>query len=850
MDKNKKHLEKGLPEEQKLSQNASNNADLSKKSLAHEWTTSDALPNGSVEDILSNLEEVAMDLSVAAVAANADLQRQETPQKEEPVPANAPEASDAETEESSSENTVISQQDDMVPVDSEADDKRAEVDEPEKSEEPEEPEEQIDPIVEPVVEEQIEEPIEELVETPVETKKKIRFPFFRDNKGVEVEASIQPDETEGMTLLERAKYHAKMRRREQTRLRRESARRGTGGEPYHPMSMMDIRFTLIRLAVAVVFLAIGMLLRNVNSTVAFVLYLIAYLVTVIPIATTVARNFTHGKYFDEHLLIFVASFGAFVLGFRVESSFILILYDIGKIVSDLVLCSTHKSLSEQIYELPEKAFVVNMQGEERETLTSNVKVGDFLLVRSGEYIPMDGIVLRGEGTVDDSMLTGNSEVVTIAKSSKVMAGSLYVGSLLLMQVTAEAPDCAVSQIMRVQQEGGERKASLEDSVLHGSTHVISIVVVLAFLLSVIPPLFNSGTPISQWIYRALTILVLCSPTALVISVPLSFLGGDGRLSQKGIHVKGNETIEKMAELRMVVFDKTGTLTEGKLGVKEIQATRDFTQESCLALAAAAEQMSSHPVARAIVAAYPSVPQKISEFEEFPGRGVRARIGNRNLLVGNRRLMVSRGVKGVPEIQGTVVYIAYEGEYAGVIVLEDTVRAEASDAVAGLKSQGVLRTVILTGDTELPTQQTAEAVSIDTVHFGLLPEEKASKMEFLLRTIPTDGTAAYVGDGINDLEELKLADVGVVMGVNGSRKSADAANVLIMSDCLTRLSEAVRICRRTHNIALQNMVLVLGVKLVLMLLTVLGVTSMWQAVTADVLLAVLTLLNAARVLGIK
>lgn len=270
----------------------------------------------------------------------------------------------------------------------------------------------------------------------------------------------------------------------------------------------------------------------------------------------------------------------------------------------------------------------------------------------------------------------------------------------------------------------------------------------------------------------------------------------------------------------------------------------------MALAAAAEQMSSHPVARAIVAAYPSVPQKISEFEEFPGRGVRARIGNRNLLVGNRRLMVSRGVKGVPEVQGTVVYIAYEGEYAGVIVLEDTVRAEASEAVAGLKSQGVLRTVILTGDTEVPTQQTAEAVNIDTVHFGLLPEEKASKMEFLLRTIPTDGTAAYVGDGINDLEELKLADIGVVMGVNGSRKSADAANVLIMSDCLTRLSEAVRICRRTHNIALQNMVLVLGVKLVLVLLSVLGVTSMWQAVMADVLLAVLTLLNAARVLGIK
>lgn len=301
---------------------------------------------------------------------------------------------------------------------------------------------------------------------------------------------------------------------------------------------------------------------------------------------------------------------------------------------------------------------------------------------------------------------------------------------------------------------------------------------------------------------------------------------------------------------MVVFDKTGTLTEGNLRIKEIHGTQDFNQESILALAAAAEQLSKHPVARAVVSAYQSVPQKISEFEEFPGRGVRARIGNRNLLVGNRRLMVSRGVKGVPDIRGTVVYVAYEGDYAGAIVLEDTVRPEAAEAVSGLKSQGVLRTVILTGDTESPTQQTADAVGIDTVHYGLLPEEKASKMEFLLRTIPTDGTAAYVGDGVNDIEELKLADVGVAMGVAGSQESADAANVLIMTNSLTRLSDAMRVCRRTHNIALQNMVLVLAIKVILVLLTILGVTSMWQAIAADVLLTILTVLNAARILGIK
>lgn len=658
------------------------------------------------------------------------------------------------------------------------------------------------------------------------------------------------DPTAGMTLIERAQYHARMRRREQTRLRRENARReAAGGEAvYQPMSILDIRVNLIRLAIAALFLVVGLLLGQMGFSFAF--YLIAYLITVLPVAAKVAHNFTHGKYFDEYLLILIASLGAFLLGYRAEASVILILHGVGKIISDLVLGSTHKSLSQQTGFVPEKASVVNMQGEERRVSPSEIRIGNFVLVRSGERIPIDGIVLRGEGTIDDSVLTGDAEPVQVVKNARVLAGSLYTGSLLLLRAAARFEDCAVNQIQHVQEDGKERKPSLEKSVTHGAAKFIPVIVVLAILLSVIPPLFNSSTSITVWVYRALTILVVCCPTALLISVPLCFLCGDGRLAQKGIHVKGSEAIEKMAELRMAVFDKTGTLTEGNLRVKEIHATQDFNQESCLALAAAAEQLSPHPVARAVVAAYQGPPQKISEFEEFPGRGVRARIGNRNLLVGNRRLMISRGVKGVPDIRGTVVYVAYEGDYAGAIVLEDTVRPEAAEAIKELKSQGVLRTVILTGDTEAPAQQTADAIGIDTVHFGLQPEEKASKLEFLMRTIPTDGTSAYVGDGVNDIEELSMADVGVAMGIAGSRQSADAANVRILSNNLTRLSDAMRLCRRTHSIAMQNMVFVLLIKLVLVLLTVLGVTYMWQAVAADVLLTVLTVLNSARISGLK
>ncbi|WNX86571.1 heavy metal translocating P-type ATPase [Agathobaculum sp. NTUH-O15-33] len=654
---------------------------------------------------------------------------------------------------------------------------------------------------------------------------------------------------DGLSFVERARVRAKIRRREQTRQRRENARRGISGDEavYQPMTTADIRFTLIRLAIAAVFLVLGMVLPIAGVSLA--MYVVAYLITVLPVAARVVRGFTHGKYFNEYLLIFIASLGAFLLGRRPEASIVLILHSVGKLISDMVLHSTHGALREQTDFVPERASIVNMQGEEKHVQPVEINVGDFIMVRSGERIPIDGVILRGEGTVDDTVLTGDSEPKAVEKGAKVLAGSLYTGTLMLIRATAKFEDCAVSQILRMREESAGRRASLENSVIHGASRYMPIIIVLAVLLSLLPPLFRIGDT-ATWIYRALTVLVICCPTALLLSVPMSFVGGNGRLAQKGIQVKGNDAIEKLAELRMVVFGKTGTLTEGKLHVKEIQATPDFNAESCLALAATAEQLSDHPVARAIVAAYQGIPQKISEFEEFPGRGVRARIGNHNLLVGNRKLMISRGVKGVPDLAGTVVYVSYEGDYAGAIVLQDTVRSEASEAVSGLKSLGVLRTVILTGDTELPAQQAADTIGIDTVHAGLLPEEKASKLEFLLRTIPTDGTAAYVGDGVNDASELGQADIGVEMGAAGSPESAGAANVLIMTNDLTRLTDAVRISRRTHGVALQNMVLLLGVKVVLLLLTMFGVTMMWQAVAADVLLTVLTVLNASRTLSIK
>ena len=660
----------------------------------------------------------------------------------------------------------------------------------------------------------------------------------------------QNDETAGMSFVQKAQYHAKMRRREQTRLRRENARRIQEGEEvtYQPMTPFDMRDTLVRLGIAAVLLAIGFFLNQ--SQVGMIFYLLAYLLTVFPTAVHVANNVTHGKLFDEYLLIFLASLGAFLLKNHVEASIILILFDIGKIAADIVLASTHNILTRPTGFIPEKAAVVNMKGEEKHIAPSEIRLGEFVLVRSGERVPIDGMVLRGEGTMDDSVLTGEKEPVEIGKNSRVLAGSLYTGSLLLIRAVARFDDCVVNQIMRVQDEAKEHKAALESNMVHIASRIMPILLVVAVLVAAVPPLFLSDTSVQNWIYRALTILVACSPVALTISVPLVFLCGSGRLEHKGIHMKGSEAIEKASELRMVVFNKTGTLTTGELQVKKIYTAQNFKEEELLALAASAEQLSQHPVARAIVAAYPNKPPKVAEFEELPGRGVRARIGDRNLLVGNHKLMVSRGVKGLQEIVGTVVYIAFEGDYAGAIVLEDTVRPSAAEAVKELKNQGVQRTVLLTGDTEVPTRQAAAAVGIDAVHCGLMPEEKAAKMDFLLRTIPTDGTAAYVGDGVCDIEEIKMADIGVAMGMRGSHFSADAANMLITTNDLTLISDAVRLCKRTHRIVMQNVVLLLLVKALLAVLSLFGLCFMWLAVAVDVLLTVLTVLNAARMLNAK
>ena len=665
-----------------------------------------------------------------------------------------------------------------------------------------------------------------------------------------IEAPEDADDTTGMNFVQKAQYRAKMRRREQTRLRRENARRIQEGAEvtYQPMTRLDMQSVGARLAAAAIVLVAGIAMGGSNA--ALPLCLLAFLITALPIAARVLTNLTHGSFFDEYLLVLIASIGAFALGSRAEATVVLILFEIGKIAGDIVLASTYQALPQQHDFMPEKATVVNMKGEQRQVPLADIRLGELVLVHSGERVPIDGVVLRGDGTVDDSVLTGENVPMAVDKNTRVLAGSRYNGSLMLIRVISRYEDCAVRQIRRVQNAAAEHKAALENSAQRNAKRLVPVVIVIAVLAAALPPLFMPGSDMTGWVYRGLTLLIACCPTALALAVPLAFVCGGGRLESEGVHMKGSEAMERTADLRLVVFNKTGTVTTGNLQIKKIYPTQEFSEKNCLALAAAAEQLSQHPVARAIVSACREKLPKIEEFEEFPGRGVRARIGDHVLLVGNRKLMVSRGVKGLPDIDGTVVYIACEGEHIGVIELEDTVRPSAADAIKKIKDQGVERTVLITGDAETPTQRIANAAGIDTVHCSLMPEEKQAKLDFMMRTIPTDGTTAYVGDGVSDIEQLKMADVGVVMGTRGSRYSADAANVLITANDLSGLGEAVQVCKSTHGVAMQNLTLLAAIKLVLAVLALIGLAQMWMAVIVDAVLTVLTVFNTSRLLGSK
>ncbi len=559
------------------------------------------------------------------------------------------------------------------------------------------------------------------------------------------------------------------------------------------------------------------------------------------------RNIAHGQVFDENFLMTIASVGAMIVGEYMEGAAVMLFYRVGDLFESVAVGKSRRSIAEMVDINPEYANL-ECDGEVEEVDPEDIQCGDIIVIRPGERIPLDGVVVSGSSGLNTSALTGESALRDVAEGDEVISGCLNTTGLLRVRVSRPYSDSTVARILDLVENSSENKAKTENFITKFARVYTPVVVIAAVVLAVIPPLFlllvGNEPRWGEWVYRALTFLVVSCPCALVISVPLSYFGGIGGASKHGIMVKGANFLEALHKAEVFVFDKTGTLTKGSFAVTEAYPV-GITEEELLGICAAAEKFSTHPIAASIVRAAQDA-QTAENAEELAGLGVRAQVGGREVCVGNERLMKQCGAECVsPESAGTAVHCAVDGKYAGYLIISDEIKSGAADALSSLKKLCGAKTVMLTGDRRLTGESVAASVGIDEVHTELLPDGKVALVEELYES-KLDGTSlVFVGDGMNDAPALARADVGIAMGGLGSDAAIEAADIVLMNDNIEKLPVAVKIARKTHNIVIQNIVFALGVKILVLILTALGFANMWAAVFADVGVSVIAILNAMR-----
>ncbi len=575
------------------------------------------------------------------------------------------------------------------------------------------------------------------------------------------------------------------------------------------------------------------------------LYLAPYLIAGYDVLFNAWRNILHGQVFDENFLMCVASIGAFGCGEYPEGVMVMILYQLGELFQGVAVNRSRDSISAMMDLCPDEARVFRENTWEIVD-PSEVEVGEQVEVHPGERIPLDGFVLSGESTMDASPLTGESVPRPLENGAMVFGGCVNLTGVIVMEVTKPAEESSAARILEMMESATEKKAKTEQFITRFARVYTPLVCVLALIMAVIPSLITGDW--REWVYRAMTFLVISCPCALVISVPMTFFGGIGKASRNGILVKSGADLEKLADTTVIVFDKTGTLTEGRFAVTAVEPV-GVGPELLLESAAYAESSSSHPLAKSILAAYgKSIDTgRITRQQEQAGHGVCATVDGREILAGSRKYLASHKISGIPEgTGGTAVYVALDGRYLGAIYCADAPKREAAASLTALKDLGIPRQVMLTGDDELVAEDISVQLGITEVHGNLLPEDKLSQVEKLLET-KKKGFLMFVGDGINDAPVLRRSDLGIAMGAMGSDAAIEAADVVLMDDNLRSLPLAVSIARQTMAIARQNIVFALGIKIIVMLLGALGVANMWMAVFADVGVAIICILNACRLM---
>lgn len=580
------------------------------------------------------------------------------------------------------------------------------------------------------------------------------------------------------------------------------------------------------------------------------LCLAAYLIIGVDVIYEAVESLFHKELFDEHFLMAIATVGALAIGEYPEAVAVMFFYQIGELFSDIAVERSRASISSLMDIRPDYANLEDSAGTVRKVSPSDVPVGSIILVKPGEKIPIDGVVISGESSLDTAALTGESMPRDVSEGAEVLSGSLNMTGLLRIKTTSSFGESTVSRILDLVENAQTGKAKTEKFITRFARVYTPSVVAGAVLLAVLPPLFTGGDwPV--WLHRALIFLVISCPCALVISIPLTFFAGIGGASRKGILVKGSNYMEVLSKVRTMVFDKTGTLTKGQFSVSEISAV-DSDEAALLEKAALAESYSSHPVAVSLRSAYGKLldESRVSDVKDYSGEGICATVDGQGIYAGNEKLMRRIGVEPIPVSKiGTVVYVAAEGKFLGYIVVSDTLKPTAAEAIGLLKAAGVQKTVMLTGDRADVAKEVAGELALDEYHAGLLPADKVERVKALK---DSDGQAvlAFVGDGVNDAPVLKLADIGIAMGGVGSDAAIEAADVVLMDDDPVKIALGIKIAKKTLRIVVQNIVFAIGVKLLFLLLGALGVANMWEAVFADVGVTVIAILNSLRAMRVK
>lgn len=607
----------------------------------------------------------------------------------------------------------------------------------------------------------------------------------------------------------------------------------------------------IKIIIAFILFLIALIVNLDNEWINSIIYIISYIIVGSEIVKKAIRNITRGKVFDENFLMTIATIGAFVIGEFPEAVAVMLFYQVGELFQSYAVDKSRKSISSLMDIRPDYANV-EKNGELQKVDPDDVKIGEIIIVKPGEKIPLDGNVVEGKSSLDTKALTGESLPRDVTEGEEVLSGCINLNGVIKIEVTKEYGESTVSKILDLVENASSKKSKSENFITKFAQYYTPIVVIIAVFLAILPPLIIKDAVFSDWLYRALSFLVVSCPCALVISIPLSFFGGIGGASKMGVLIKGSNYLEAIANTEIVVFDKTGTLTEGVFEVQKIKAI-DISEEELLKIAAYSENYSNHPIALSVKKAYgKEIDEKqIVKTQELSGFGIVARIGEQDVLVGNEKLMNEKQIKFTKcNDIGTILYVAIEKKYVGYILIADKIKDDAIKAIKGLKKNNIKQTVMLTGDRKNVGENVAKKLGLDKVYTELLPDGKVERVEKLLKERSEKGKLAFVGDGINDAPVLAISDIGIAMGGLGSDAAIEAADVVLMTDEPSKIVDTIHLSKKTMRIVKENIIFAIFIKVLVLVLSAFGVSTMWEAVFADVGVSVIAIINALRVLKVK